>query len=372
MERKNVSLVLLIISISLCAYVGFTPLFDLIKIGVAREFIAAIFGTIFTVIITMVLLNKQTEVESQKNKDESVFIKKVELYQKIIDLVKTIFEDGQYTNKEIQSLDAYCYHLQLISSEKTLIEYLNFYSTIKKRLHIEIGDNEYNIEVAIPVYREDKLLFGNFIQECNNELLLDKRARNKSEIINRIQEAININSIYLSKPDIAKKKLVTYYRLIQILNGKGGPENNGNLFEEVLAKEDEILNLFHLPNVEPYNFFTVIDQETSIEEIITALTSYENEFLITDHGTKEQILQESIDQQKDYALVLPKIGISTHIYPIFLYQMAADNQKINIRDVLNEMETAENHLSEIAKLTAQYEVLSDANLKFLKEYLNSL
>ena len=49
-----------VLIIACAVYLGFTPLFNLVKGGVAGGVIGSSFGAIFVIILTMYLLNKQT------------------------------------------------------------------------------------------------------------------------------------------------------------------------------------------------------------------------------------------------------------------------------------------------------------------------
>ena len=47
--------------VGISVYLGFSPLFDLVQGGVTGAVIGSSFGAIFVIILTMYLLNKQTE-----------------------------------------------------------------------------------------------------------------------------------------------------------------------------------------------------------------------------------------------------------------------------------------------------------------------
>ena len=49
--------------IAVSCYFGFDPLFDRIGGGVEGAVVGASFGAIFVIVLTMYLLNKQTEIE---------------------------------------------------------------------------------------------------------------------------------------------------------------------------------------------------------------------------------------------------------------------------------------------------------------------
>ena len=62
-----------------------TPLFELVNGGVTGNVIGSSFGAIFVIILTMYLLNKQTEIEQESKKGEKVFEEKVLIYKSIIE-----------------------------------------------------------------------------------------------------------------------------------------------------------------------------------------------------------------------------------------------------------------------------------------------
>ena len=64
-RRKNLTLIGAIFIIGIAVYLGFTPLFNLIGGGVAGAVVGASFGAIFVIVLTMYLLNKQTEIEQE-------------------------------------------------------------------------------------------------------------------------------------------------------------------------------------------------------------------------------------------------------------------------------------------------------------------
>ena len=74
-----ISLVIIAVAVS----IGFSPLFELIGDGIASRVIGSSFGAIFVIILTMFLLNKQTEIEQESKKSERVFDEKVKIYQEI-------------------------------------------------------------------------------------------------------------------------------------------------------------------------------------------------------------------------------------------------------------------------------------------------
>ena len=67
-RKKGLATLVALAIIGVAVYLGFTPLFKLIDGGVAGNVIGAAFGSIFVIILTMYLLNKQTEIEQESKK----------------------------------------------------------------------------------------------------------------------------------------------------------------------------------------------------------------------------------------------------------------------------------------------------------------
>ena len=131
-RRKNLTLIGAIFIIGIAVYLGFTPLFNLIGGGVAGAVVGASFGAIFVIVLTMYLLNKQTEIEQESKKGERVFDEKVKLYQKILNNTKEMVEDGAISKAEIAELPFLMMELQVLGGDETIIAYEGVFSTINE------------------------------------------------------------------------------------------------------------------------------------------------------------------------------------------------------------------------------------------------
>ena len=97
-----------LVIIAFAVSIGFTPLFELIEDGIAARIIGSSFGAIFVIILTMFLLNKQTEIDQESKKSERVFDEKVKIYQKILDICSDMLMDGKpvsYTHLTLPTSD---------------------------------------------------------------------------------------------------------------------------------------------------------------------------------------------------------------------------------------------------------------------------
>ena len=99
-RKKGTNTLIALAVIAVAVYVGFTPLYELINGGVAGAVIGASFGAIFVIILTMYLLNKQTEIEQESKKSERIFDEKVKLYYDIYNEIESMLADGCISKDE--------------------------------------------------------------------------------------------------------------------------------------------------------------------------------------------------------------------------------------------------------------------------------
>ena len=121
---------LALVVIAFAVYIGFTPLFNLIEDGIASRVIGSSFGAIFVIILTMFLLNKQTDIEQESKKSERVFDEKVKIYQMILDITRDMLMDGDLTKKEVNRLPFPLLRLQMLSDNSVIDSFADVYSQI--------------------------------------------------------------------------------------------------------------------------------------------------------------------------------------------------------------------------------------------------
>lgn len=161
-----ITLVALLI-IAFAIYIGFSPLFDLIEGGVAGRVLGSSFGAIFVIILTMFLLNKQTEIEQELKKSERVFDEKVKIYQKILDITRDMLMDGNLTQEEINRLPFPLIRLQMLADDDVIKSFQLVFNKLNEVFStndleiVEINDEDKN-----EIYR----LLSNFSSECRKDL----------------------------------------------------------------------------------------------------------------------------------------------------------------------------------------------------------
>ena len=219
--------------IAVSVYFGFTPLYAKVGGGVEGAVIGASFGAIFVIVLTMYLLNKQTEIEQESKKSEKVFEEKVELYKKMLESTREMLSDAKISSKETTELSFSMVELQMVGADETISAFSSVFDKINKTFNEKKGD---------PVGLEDEervdILRGLsvFAQKCRVDLGIDE-SELKEEIFEKtfseIEEAVK------GKKDTTKYNFKEHKNL-----GKGRlvlavitdyVQNNPNIsFEELL------------------------------------------------------------------------------------------------------------------------------------------
>jgi len=135
--------------------------------GFSGRIIGATFGSIFAILMTMFLLNKQTEIEQESKKSERVFDEKVVLYKDILGMSKEVVEDGQLDSKEILALPFTLIKMQMVGGDEAIKVYTSFFEKIN--VIYEASEEEV---VQIPESDKQQLftLLSRFAVQCRVDL----------------------------------------------------------------------------------------------------------------------------------------------------------------------------------------------------------
>lgn len=96
----------------------------------AQEVVLIILGTLMTVLITALLLNKQTEVELQKEQSLRYMELKSELYMNIIDDIERVLASGEVTDRDLLRLEFFSHRMAIAASPQVLDEYSQFVNAV--------------------------------------------------------------------------------------------------------------------------------------------------------------------------------------------------------------------------------------------------
>ena len=97
-----------------------------------QEIVLIILGTIATVFITALLLNKQTAVEIEKEQNIKFLDLKAATYEKLLDLMEEMSVENRLTNDDITKLQFVTHRLAIFASPSVLNEYNNFLHVVSE------------------------------------------------------------------------------------------------------------------------------------------------------------------------------------------------------------------------------------------------
>jgi len=184
MMKKN-SYIIIIVVIAMASFFGFHPIFSLFKDTSAQAFGSAIFGTIFTIVLTMFLLNKQTEVSETSQKNQVVFKEKLALFNKITDILGKCFKDGKISKDERPELQLVLMGLTMLAKDETIV----VFNDLLKDLFDE--ETEPEADITVTPEQRDKLL--KFVVACRRELDLDESSEKSAKFQEQKAEQLQEN-----------------------------------------------------------------------------------------------------------------------------------------------------------------------------------
>ena len=170
MKTNRTNIIYLLLSL-LTLIAGYTYLRYAYKVTdstpFTQEIVLIILGTVATIFITALLLNKQTEVEIEKEQNIRFLDLKMQTYQELLNLIEEMSLVESFDKNKLIKLEFVTHKLAVIASADVLQEYQNFLSLIRKisadrtfnddmsMLHIALGNLTMKIRQDI-LSEEDK------------------------------------------------------------------------------------------------------------------------------------------------------------------------------------------------------------------------
>lgn len=170
------------------------------------------------------------------------------------------------------------------------------------------------------------------------------------------------------------------------IDSNGGPEENGELFEEYFHIRAKILASFGLPDSDNFGkilFVKTLPTDKDIENIINNLKQAATDYLLSPAKTEAQILEEAIELKLDPEQVLPEFGITSHLYTLFVYKEILLAKRDHPLAVLEALRLADDpktlNLLGVLALTKNFgeeekkmlEYLNAKGIKYLDLYLSA-
>jgi hypothetical protein len=114
------------------------------KTPFTQEIILVILGTLATILITALLLNKQTSVELEKEQSVKFIDLKTHTYEELINTIEEMVLVENIDNRNLTKLRFHTHRLAIFASPDVLKEYRNFLDvfneTIKKDRNVSMDD----------------------------------------------------------------------------------------------------------------------------------------------------------------------------------------------------------------------------------------
>ena len=99
-----------------------------------QEILLIALGTIATILITAMLLNKQTSVELEKEQSVKFIELKTQTYQNLIDAIEEIVLLDEVSESELTKLRFHTHRLAIFASPSVLKEYRNFLNVFNDKI----------------------------------------------------------------------------------------------------------------------------------------------------------------------------------------------------------------------------------------------
>lgn len=107
------------------------------RLPFTQEIVLILLGTVATILITAMLLNKQTEVELRKEQSIKFIELKSRVYMEFIDFIEGLIRKQSLEPEDIVELQFYTHKLAIIASPQVLEQYHSFLEVINQSLRDE-------------------------------------------------------------------------------------------------------------------------------------------------------------------------------------------------------------------------------------------
>ena len=112
----------------------------------SQEIVLVILGTIITILITAILLNKQTEVELKKEENIKFIELKTDIYLQLFNYIEQIILDGNADEKGKIQLRILAHKLAIVASPDVLKQFEDFLDNFAKvTKDSQVGQSDTNI-----------------------------------------------------------------------------------------------------------------------------------------------------------------------------------------------------------------------------------
>ena len=155
----------------------------------SQEIVLVVLGTIVTIFITAILLNKQTEVELKKEESIKFIELKTDIYLQLFDHLEQIFLSGDTNPKDKIKLRILAHKLAIVASPDVLTQFEDFlekFADVTKDNFVGQSDTNTLMEelAELSVYIRQDLIGDVDKRQGINQKQLAKQIIDNSDILN--------------------------------------------------------------------------------------------------------------------------------------------------------------------------------------------
>ncbi len=155
-----------------------------------QEIVLIILGTIATVLITAMLLNKQTEVELKKEQSVKFIELKSEIYMDFIAYVERLILEGEVTKEDHVRLQFLTHKLAMVASPAVLGQYQQFLQVFNSSTRDEFLNQQEGNAISVALAKLTVKIRQDLVGELDEEGLYDVAAINR-QVMSNAETSIN-------------------------------------------------------------------------------------------------------------------------------------------------------------------------------------
>ncbi len=326
-KKQDTILAVSVMIVAVLSFFGFHYFFPSLDVqsDYIQEIISAFYGVFFATVLTIYLLNKQTESQQNKQKHQKVFEEKVRLFKELLLTLEINFEGYELSTEKLNKLEILLIKIAMIASEDTIKKFQELYDYFISEQNQEKSKFSLLLELTSLCRQELGLSEGNLNDELSkslNQLLSDWEARGSyASYMHNKDYVLKLAECSDDEKEECFPLIVDILKLIVLVKKEG-----------FLAAEDKYPKL-------NYKWF--------VRWLSLAVDG-------TDHGTISTIVELEIFFGKYRGLELLKryigyrgvIFIQFQNHPIFFYDWIKSLFSKNIQNKLNQLITKE-HLESL-------------------------
>ena len=170
-------------------FVGFKPLFEWAPIGISREILVAGIGALFVTLVTLILLDRQSETQrdllAQQSKDqaeqqekqkknEMLYRSRITSYTHTVEQIKNMIKDNQLTLSNMNELPYALFNIQMLESDDSRTT--ESFTEVVKILNEIYKDSNDEEDVELETDDKHRLIqaMAQFSNDCRTDLNLTR------------------------------------------------------------------------------------------------------------------------------------------------------------------------------------------------------